>query len=316
MNGGVRQQGDVSVVEIERQIDLAHVLSRKSLQEGVEQFKHVRRLLSDYDPVRVSNATDKERGNLDREAVSFEKAALKISSSAPERKLVLISDSLGLPRTGDGEATKFETTYSGLILAYFQSRGSASVRPLCRRYATSEYVVDAVSTRVACDREDLLIHVGLNDCAVRMFQEKQRIALGTLLPDLRQKILRFSQVYRSAIINSDFDHTYTSLLLFRERLEEAATLALSKGARSVSFATIVLPPIKFGASTPQMAWNFTRYNMVIYDLAKSLNCHLIDIDRLCWEHGTSEALGSDGMHLSAAGHRLMADAYVKAIGDC
>nr|WP_245182034.1 GDSL-type esterase/lipase family protein [Sinorhizobium mexicanum] len=171
-------------------------------------------------------------------------------------------------------------------------------------------MLKALRSRADCRNADVLIHIGLNDCVVRMFMEEQRLALSTLTVEIRQKIVQFAQVYRTPLVESDFDHTYTPLTVYEKRLEEAAKLARSNGARSVTFVTIIQPPTKFAAKTPHMSWSFNRFNMAVYDVAKRERCNLIDMDRICWEQGTQKTLSPDGMHLSAAGHALMAENFM------
>ncbi|URK88653.1 SGNH/GDSL hydrolase family protein [Rhizobium sp. RCAM05350] len=312
------QNSNERIAEIEAHIDLAHNLSKKGdIEAGILQFKMARSLVLASDPSKVKAAIDRETSIYVKESRSFEQRARELSSENPTRAAIIVSDSLGLPRGAadlDSRCHQVRTYPFGPRISRHVEKGAALVQALCQRYATTEFVVNAIRERADCQNADVLIHIGLNDCVVRMFMNNQRIALGTLSAELRQKIVGFSQVHRDALIESDFDHTFTPLQLFKERLEEAVTLARSKGARSVGLATIVQPPLKFAAKTPQMAWNFARYNMAIYDVAKSLRCHLIDMHLLCWEHGTTTHLSADGMHLSAAGHRLMADTYLKAIG--
>ncbi|WP_455272840.1 SGNH/GDSL hydrolase family protein [Rhizobium herbae] len=312
------QCSDDRITEIEAYIDLANNLAKRGdIEGGILQFKVARSLLLASDVSKVKAAIDRETSIYGKESLSFEQRASELSSKSPNRTAVIVSDSLGLPRgaaDSTHDATTFELTHSGLVLAGLSKKGPARVQALCQRFATTEFVVNAIRERADCQNADVLIHIGLNDCVVRMFMNNQRIALGTLSAELRQKIVGFSQVHRNALIESDFDHTFTPLAVFKERLEETVMLARSKGARSVSLATIIQPALKYASKTTQMAWNFARYNMAIYDVAKSLRCHLIDMHLLCWERGTATHLSTDGMHLSAAGHRLMADTYLKAVG--
>jgi lysophospholipase L1-like esterase len=310
-----KAEGSKESVEI--LIDSAVSLAlRGEIDEAVKTFKEVRTRVVEDDPSQVEAAISRERATLDRESYAFEQKAKILSAQGPEHKVVIISDSLGLPRgaaDSQTEAHKLELTYSGLTLQALSKSGTASVQPLCRRYATTEFMLEALEERADCEGAHVLIHIGLNDCAVRMFKEEQRLALSTLPEDLRLKIVRFSTTYRVPIIESDFEHTYTPLALYRNRLSKVVRSARSKGAKSVTLTTIIQPPMKFVPRTPQMAWNFNRYNMAVYDAAKDERCNLIDIDRLTWENDTKIMLSPDGMHLSAAGHALVSRTLVSLI---
>ncbi|MDX0833448.1 hypothetical protein GOD82_26680 [Sinorhizobium medicae] len=306
------------LAKIEALIDEAGGFAEKGkIPEAITCFKKARSKLVHTDPVKVAAAIEDEHRKLNQESADFEQRAKMLSSEAKAiRKAVVVSDSLGLPRGAPGsktEASKLEMTASGLILEAILKTGSASVQPLCRRYGTTAFMLEALHSRADCKNADVLIHIGLNDCVVRMFMEDQRLALSTLAAEVRQKIVKFAQDYRVPLVESDLEHTYTPLPVYERRLEEAANLARSKGARSVTFVTIIQPPTKFGAKTPHMSWSFNRFNMVLYDVAKRERCHLIDMDRLCWEQGTQITLSSDGMHLSAAGHALMAEKFITLV---
>ncbi|MDW9837433.1 hypothetical protein GOB11_27485 [Sinorhizobium meliloti] len=255
---------------------------------------------------RLAAAVSSEGRKLGDESRAFEALAAD-RAKLTGRPTVLLSDSLGLPRGGPGEADCFEKTYAGLIL--HARRGP--VQPIFRRLGTTWDVVDGLVNRASLSGADVLIHIGLNDCAVRMFKEKERIALTLVSEYLRERFLRFVKAYRSKIVLSDLDYTYTPLHAFRDRLFRSVQIARRSRARTISIATIVQPSETFAVRTPRMAWNFNRYNSVIREVAEQNSITLIDINDLCQQHGKERALSKDGMHLSAAGHRLMADAYLE-----
>ncbi len=264
-------------------------------------------LLSYVKPQQLAVAISSINRKLAVESHSFEAYAAGCAK-ARGRPTVLLSDSLGLPREGPGEADSFEKTYTSLIL---RATGEP-VQPMFRRLGTSWDVVDALVNRAHLNNADVLIHIGLNDCAVRMFQEKERIALTLVSEFLRERFLRFIKAYRTHIVLSDLDYTYTPLHVFRDRLHRSVDIARRARARQVSIATIVRPSEKFEARTPRMAWNFDRYNSVIREVSNQLGINLIDIDHICHEHGAGKALSNDGMHFSAEGHKLIANAYLQS----
>ncbi|WP_318867673.1 GDSL-type esterase/lipase family protein [Sinorhizobium meliloti] len=257
---------------------------------------------------RLAAAVSSESRKLGDESRAFEALAADRENLTGPRT-VLLSDSLGLPRAGPGEADCFEKTYAGLIL--HARRGP--VQPIFRRLGTTWDVVDGLVNRASLAGADVMIHIGLNDCAVRMFKEKERIALTLVSEYLRERFLRFVKAYRSKIVLSDLDYTYTPLHVFRDRLSRSVQIARRSRARSISIATIVQPPETFAVRTPRMAWNFNRYNSVVREVAEQNGITLIDINGLCHHHGKEKTLSADGMHLSAAGHTLMADAYLDSI---
>jgi lysophospholipase L1-like esterase len=61
------------------------------------------------------------------------------------------------------------------------------------------------------------------------------------------------------------------------------------------------------AGNPSNSENLTRHNLELMQAADKDDARLFDIDRLIWAAGTDTHVTSDGIHLTAKGHRLFAN---------
>lgn len=221
------------------------------------------------------------------------------------RPMIVFSDSLGLPRpdSKSGPHQGADGTYPFMLVDRLPHH---SVNSYCQRYFTTDDVVELLQNdpQLGVD-SDVLIHIGLNDTAWRMFLEPDRLSLDLLAPDLKERIVGFAQKYRSLIISELPEYHYVSPDQFGVNLEIALDLLARRGAR-VLIATVILPPVRFWSFTPGLQRNFARYNLTLMDAAARHDATVIDLDRLVWDKQHDGVLLPDGMHLSEAGHDLLA----------
>lgn len=224
-----------------------------------------------------------------------------------ERTLLILGDSLGLPRPDDkqGAAAGAERTYPMLFLELLPGH---TVDSYCQRYWSTDDIV----ALLAADREvgahaDVVVHIGLNDCANRMFLERERLALDLVDADVKERIVGFAQKHRRLILAHLPSRHYVDIDRFRANLDTICATLRGRGARRVLLTTVVLPPVRFWPATPGVQANFALYNLTMMQAAQRNGAVLFDLDRLVWAHQHEDVLLADGMHLSHAGHRLFAD---------
>ena len=152
-----------------------------------------------------------------------------------------------------------------------------------------------------------VVHVGLNDFSRRIFTESQRVALKLLPQDLVREIVRFSQVnhYRWDIIERYEDYCYVTLDRWRRNIAEIVARVTDKGARSVTWLTIVQLPSSVEAHTPGYRYNVNRYNGALYEAQKHRLLSVYDLDRVAWEVGIDKVMLEDRMHISLDGHAII-----------
>lgn len=305
---------DEGVDRLAAQIELAESLAeRRAMRSAALAFATVRSMAVELAvPADLSQAVRRHTRILETERERYR--SLLAAERTGERRFVILGDSLGLPRPDDrdGALGGAERTYPGFLREAHPDR---AIESLCQRYFTSEQVLQLAIADDALGRgDDVVVHIGLNDCANRMFLERERLALNLVSDDTRERIVEFARRHRRALIEHLPSYHYVELPMFAANLDALAALMTARGARSLVLATIILPPERFWAATPGIHQNFGRYNQVIRDVARRHRSTLLDIDRLVWARLGDDVLLPDGMHLSRAGHRLFADQLGQLIG--
>jgi hypothetical protein len=281
--------------------------------EAVRRFDLCRALLVEAAPPGALRARiDKEARRFAVEAEALSAALRARSAPNPSRRAMVIADSLGLPRPEEaapmGEADR--GVYAGLLLDELSMRGPAAVDAHCQRFFTTDdalALVEAAPARLA--GAQLYVHLGLNDCAVRMFMPKQRLAAGLLPKPLVDAVVGFAREFRVDIVRAFPDHQYVPLDRFGANVVAIAAAARRAGAAGTTFATLLTPPTKFWRRTPQVCRRFTAYNLRLMEAAAAAGAAVVDVDRMIWEEGVARLAAPDGMHLSPAGHARLARAF-------
>lgn len=308
---------------VQDRIESAHELAQAGrMNEALAAFLDLRRGLTTRAPKATLNArVAGVHGALDREMASFRQGIAARNASATAA-ITIFSDSLGLPATEDKTKTDaaFEKTYAYALTNLTLPDGrKVNVRPWCRRYGTIETVHQLLASDPKalgdCRDAHVLVHVGLNETVVRIFLEEQRLALGLLDDGLSARVVEFARLYRSDIIRADWNHTYVPPDRHLALLKKTAALIRTAGPASVTFATIILPPMSFWSRTPAVSWIYGRYNAAIMESAVSEGYSIFEIDRIMWSHGLSRNLRKDGMHLALPGIELFAQKYLALLAD-
>ncbi|MCO6179006.1 GDSL-type esterase/lipase family protein [Ciceribacter sp. RN22] len=292
-----------------------------ALDEAVRWFDLCRTLLTTSAPaVKLKLRLDANMQSIAEEAERCHEALLKRSATHDATtRMVIIGDSLALPRPEEMESFPacLDQAYPGIVLNRLQvpeENKKASVWAHCQRYFTTNDAVELLQANsdVLADAH-VLLHLGLNDAALRMFMENQRLAIALLPPPISDKILAFSRQYRREIINAFPGFCYVPVAQYRANLHRIASIAYDAGAASLTFTTVIVVPWKFWPATPGVCHNFTTYNLAIMDVAAEVGANVLDVDRLMWQNNVARTLNKDGMHLSPVGHELLADAWIKQV---
>lgn len=291
---------------VSQQIDVAFDLAARNLPaSAAAAFALARSLATTSQPAgAVQKKVSSHLSALVRERQQYRSIIARQRKS--KSSVVVIADSLGMPRPDDkaGPYNGADRTYPFMLLDELPDR---AVQSLCQRYLTTREVLDLLHDEPALGQgSDVVLHVGLNDCANRMFLEPDRLALDLLSPETKQKVVTFAQRHRRTILQHLPEYHYVDPDAFEANLDAILLLLRRRGARRVVVATIILPPVKFWPATPWLQRNFGRYNLRLMDAAYRHGAVLLDIDRHIWDRQHDGVLLDDGMHLSEAGHRIFA----------
>ncbi|SPH16886.1 hypothetical protein DEA8626_00400 [Defluviimonas aquaemixtae] len=259
--------------------------------------------VSQANPAKLAARIDADTAHHKKERDDFA-ACFQSGRNASGEPLLIFSDSLGLPRV-DQRSDGAARTYSGLLAGAEHKR---RVTAICQRFFTTDNVLAVLQKDETLGRDsDVLIHVGLNDCANRMFLAKERLALGLLTPETNKRVVEFARRYRRDILRYLPSRNYVPLERFSANLSTVTEILKARGVRKLILSTIVLPPTKFWPATPGINRGFAKYNMEIMDAVHRHDLILLDVDRIMWENHSREPLMADGMHLSDLGHQLLAN---------
>lgn len=302
-------------------IDAADAAAMKgAIDEAVRWFDLCRTLLTTCTPaVKLKLRIDTNMQTLSDENKRFHDALLERSSNDADTRMVIIGDSLALPRPEEMKnfPACLDKSYPGMVLNRLQLGGDdrkIRVWALCQRYFSTCDAVELLEANPAIlTGAHVLLHLGLNDAALRMFMENQRLAITLLPPAISDKILTFSRQYRNDIIKAFPGFSYVPLPQYRANLHRIASIAQDAGAASLTFTTVIVSPWKFWPTTPDVCRNFTTYNLTMMDAAAHVGANVLDVDRLMWQNHVGRTLVKDGMHLSPIGHELLADAWMKLV---
>lgn len=289
--------------EIAASIDaaVAHAEAR-SLDMAVHQFAYARAQALYYaDPAALARKITDEHAIYAREREHYR--AMFPPKPGGTHDVLIMADSLGLTRPDDKDGA--QRTYSGLIHDRYPD---LSVTSICQRFFTTRDVLDLLIANPDLGwNSHFVLHVGLNDCANRMFLENERLALSFLTAATRNKMIEFTRKYRREIILRLPSHHYVSLIQFRQNLLAIIDLLRTRKADKIVLTTIILPPSKSWPGTPGINRNFAAYNLEILNAVHDKDALLLDMDRHVWQAQNRGVLVSDGMHLSDAGHQLFCD---------
>lgn len=265
------------------------------------------------DPDTLETVIIREKSGLAGERDRYRKINFDHGTGEGRVPLLILGDSLGLPR-----ADRMGGTYKGAENTYAWMLGyevhQYQPTAICQRYFTSDDALSVLTGEPALTQcKAAIIHIGLNDCANRMFLEHERLALSLLPAELRDQIVGFARTYRRAILTGLPSRHYVDVDRFARNLDLLVDRLQRGGCTRILLSTIILPPSRSWPGTPGVNENFGRYNLAVMSAASRNGATLFDINRLVAEHGMEQMLIADGMHLSDAGHTLFTREAVKLL---
>lgn len=125
-------------------------------------------------------------------------------------KVLILTDSLGLPRNSNGEFVKYEETYPYLLKKEFADK--LELIHVGIGGATIEDIRKQISYYTVLDPDITFIQCGIVDCAPRAFRKFESKVIKKLKFDIFFKpLVRFLRIYRK--------HTYTSQRMFKNTIQ-------------------------------------------------------------------------------------------------
>ena len=236
----------------------------------------------------------------------------------PLAQISLLADSLALARPPEEhDGVRLENTYPHLLIMKLRRRFSerAPVIHECgKRARTIEDVLECWPEEVLIRGVDLaIVHVGIADCAPRVFSKFQhRLVENIHLAFVQKTILRFVSKHRRKLIQLRPNCRYVNHKTFHERVFTLATWAKRTGAAKVLFINIVCPPDEMELRSPGFHKSVKTYNDLLEKYVDNEQIFHLDLNAQVVKKGIADCT-TDGIHLSEEGHEILSLALTEKV---
>lgn len=220
-------------------------------------------------------------------------------------RIVIIGDSLALPRPEEG--VRYDDTYPHLLGTWLEGF-EVIARNRRANDSSLQARADNLSEDITCLEPDILIiHLGIVDCAPRLFSKTEQRIINVLPPVLRKPIIDFASRHRY-LITRLFRKVYVDRAAFRANIERLVDAAADAGA-----VPIVVSIADTNESNKQRSYNLENnirdYNEVLSEIAKRHGIGLVDVNA----PDSADRLLPDGIHLTVNGNCLLAQSLRAAV---
>ena len=209
-------------------------------------------------------------------------------------RVSILGDSLSMPRPSEGIV--YESTYPFLL-------AENGYEVICKSKRANDTKIQSVKQNILDDvlflnPEIVIIHLGIVDCAPRLFKRRE-IRLLNLLPiRVRTIVINFFSKYRY-VITKTRKITYVNNVDYRRNLSK-----IIKDIQSENRKIILIKILDTNSSNLLRSFGFSenikKYNEIIDDIAIALDLDTLD-PNLC-----NDGLLSDGIHINKKMHEYIA----------
>lgn len=211
------------------------------------------------------------------------------------QRIVILGDSLGMPRPG----VQLEQTYPYLLQ---QSLAGFEIYAKHRRANDSKLQASLLGIQDDIEymsADIVVIHLGIVDCAPRLFSRAQQNLLHKL-KFINRYIIAFMSKHRH-FFTKIFPKVYVKISQYEQNM-----LLLIKAGKKSAQRVIVVNIANTSAENNHKSYGFERnikaYNTVLNRLVASAGIELLDINKL----SDKTMLHNDGIHFNIAGNALLA----------
>lgn len=223
-----------------------------------------------------------------------------------KKRIVILGDSLGMPRPDEQPPVEYEETYPYLLK---QLLPEWEVLSACKRanHATkqgcTQYLYDDI---IFIKPTAVVIHLGVVDCAPRLFNNYEKIILNKMPSVIRNKIIAFFSKHRK-FFTRRFKKVYVNKKDFEKNIDKLIKTALESKA-----TPILIGIADTNHENKEKSYGFSQniidYNAILLALAERHKIAFINM----YDKG-DKILLSDGIHLQPESHKLIANEIYKAI---
>lgn len=188
-------------------------------------------------------------------------------------RLIIVGDSLSMPRIEDG--LLYANTYPYLLQEYLGSGWHVINRS--RRSNTSRK--QAIDLHLSDDIRDLdpdilVYHIGIVDCAPRLFSELQQRVLEKIPHGIRSRIIRFFS-RRRAYMTRRYPKVFVSQDDFRKNVLKTLRMA-KEHTDNIIVVGIGMPASKVLARSYGFRENVLGYNNILKEISNKIEVNFID----------------------------------------
>lgn len=227
-------------------------------------------------------------------------------------KIVLLADSLSLPRGPDQGDIPYEATYPFLLEWSLRAKLGSHVPWLIERGLRLRTILGVPADwyeQVQLKKPDILVvHVGVVDCAPRVFMPLERRLVNAIRPKrLRARVLEWVNRHRRALVRLRPNRVYVPHSRFARGVQQVVDKAARSGLRGLILINIIAPPDDLEYRSPGFRQKVELYNRTLAEQAGRFPwIRLVDFNALIWQQGDPARLLVDGVHPNREGHVLLA----------
>jgi hypothetical protein len=162
----------------------------------------------------------------------------------------------------------------------------------------------------------VLLHVGIVDCAPRIFTSRQQAFVSRIHPAwLRKVLLKVVHVCRRYIISTLPLKRYTSPLEFERSLQSICMRIQSTASIERSYVIAInRVPASTEHRSPGFNQSVDQFNQILKKATSYPKIGLIDFNSYASGHGGIDRYTvQDGIHLNAEGHRGLAQLIARRV---
>lgn len=224
-------------------------------------------------------------------------------------KIMIVGDSLCLPRKENGISVKYDNIYPVLLSKRFKQYEFIN---FSKRSNTIVNVRSELNEIILYEPKVVIFQIGVVDCAPRIFSKRERYLIGKLPSILRNIIINKRKEKRNLIQSKNsLSKVYVKPTTFVQTYVDVINF-LHNEIPDVKIILIPIVGFLKGLEVKSSGFNdnIELYNKFITKISEETVCHTLDIlDLLTCE----ECFIDDFYHLSEKGHEVIFKKLVKFI---
>jgi len=227
--------------------------------------------------------------------------------------ITILGDSLDMTRLS--ENIYYKDTYAYKLNNFLEKEYFVINRARRTNTILKQTISYNISNDILCYKSKYtIIHLGIVDCAPRLFSEKERRILHYIKPKKIANYIIKVKSHNRYFFTKNFPKVYVNLETFKLKYNFLVDQIINK----TQFKKIFIINIaKTNKKNERRSYNFNSnictYNNVIYDIYKKYKNHIQLIDFYKMTEENPNLLLDDGIHITKEAHNILASILYKKI---